>query len=69
MKRDSSNSNDSNIIDYIPFAVPIIPVTYSFLNWKPVLAIPQCIQIPKPYAYTCQLHFTYLIPENLCENT
>ena len=27
-------------IDDIPYAVPFIPVTYSFYNWKPVPSIP-----------------------------
>lgn len=28
-----------NTIDYIPYVVPFIPVTYSFHNWKPVSPI------------------------------
>ena len=38
-----------SIIDYIPHAVPFIPVTYSFHNWKPVSPTPLHLFCPSPH--------------------
>ena len=35
-----NKTEKNNTIDYIPYAVPFIPMTYSFCNWKPVPSTP-----------------------------
>ena len=34
---------------YIPYAVPFIPVTYSFHNWKPLSPTPLYLFCPSPH--------------------
>lgn len=49
-----------SIIDFVPYAVPFIPVIYSFYNWKPVSPIP-FTYLAHPATATISLFSVFLI--------